>query len=105
MAPLPAGVVLGQKNGSLDQKVDSPEDPDRQLPSREYVRLRDGESVTHPVFKTGRAEQPSAWMVRFHRRSVGRKACTAATFSHGSVGVGRLGPSLAKVEIAVCGDF
>src|ERR671939_1099232 len=25
-----------------------------------------------PVFKTGRAEQPSAWMVRFHRRSVGR---------------------------------
>jgi predicted enzyme related to lactoylglutathione lyase len=27
--------------------------------------------VAHPVFKTGRAEQPSAWMVRFHRRSVG----------------------------------
>jgi hypothetical protein len=24
------------------------------------------------VFKTGRAEQPSAWMVRFHRRSVAR---------------------------------
>src|SRR5207244_7398495 len=25
------------------------------------------------VFKTGRPEQPSGWMVRFHRRSVGRK--------------------------------
>jgi integrase len=26
--------------------------------------------VAHPVFKTGRPEQPSGWMVRFHRRSV-----------------------------------
>jgi hypothetical protein len=26
--------------------------------------------VAHPVFKTGRAEQPSAWKVRFLRRSV-----------------------------------
>jgi hypothetical protein len=28
--------------------------------------------VAHPVFKTGRAEQPSAWKVRFLRRSVRR---------------------------------
>ena len=26
--------------------------------------------MAHPVFKTGRAEQPSAWKVRFLRRSV-----------------------------------
>src|SRR5919199_3763537 len=30
--------------------------------------------VAHPVFKTARAEQPSAWKVRFLRRSV---ACVA----------------------------
>jgi hypothetical protein len=33
--------------------------------------------VAHPVFKTGRAEQPSAWMVRFHRRSVGARPILA----------------------------
>ena len=30
--------------------------------------------MAHPVFKTGRAGQPPAWMVRFHRRSVDRFA-------------------------------
>ena len=39
------------------------------LQSRTSSRPRGSVSVTltHPVFKTGRAEQPSAWMVRFHR--------------------------------------
>jgi hypothetical protein len=31
------------------------------------------------VFKTGRPEQPSGWMVRFHRRSVGRLAPAATS--------------------------
>ena len=34
--------------------------------------------VAHPVFKTGRAEQPSAWKVRFLRRSVEGKQLGAS---------------------------
>jgi hypothetical protein len=33
--------------------------------------------VARPVFKTGRPEQPSGWMVRFHRRLVERKTACA----------------------------
>jgi Protein of unknown function (DUF1326) len=36
----------------------------------QWVALKLSEWDAHPVFKTGRAEQPSARMVRFHRRSV-----------------------------------
>jgi hypothetical protein len=37
--------------------------------------------VAHPVFKTGRAEQPSAWKVRFLRRSVWRTPRLQAGFN------------------------
>ena len=36
--------------------------------------------VAHPVFKTGRAEQPSAWKVRFLRRSAGGKWAVMGSF-------------------------
>jgi hypothetical protein len=36
-------------------------------------------ALMSPGLQTGRPEQPSGWMVRFHRRSVGRKRCTRGT--------------------------
>jgi hypothetical protein len=41
----------------------------------QWVALKLSEWDAHPVFKTSRAGQPFAWMVRFHRRSVARNAC------------------------------
>src|SRR5215210_6401721 len=41
-----------------------------------------------PVFKTGRAWQPHAWMVRSHRRSVEGKRCTGASFWLGPLKAG-----------------
>src|SRR3954449_12274999 len=38
-----------------------------------------------PVFKTGRAWQPHAWMVRFHRRSVAGIPCNGESRRRGGV--------------------
>ena len=82
---------------------------DGRAPLRSYAPLyrqqRSGRGlVAHPVFKTGRAEQPSAWMVRFHRRSVGRNAWTDATLVARLRSSGFSRPSAKNGDIALCGD-
>src|SRR2546421_324881 len=48
--------------------------------------------TAHQVFKTGRAGQPPAWMVRFHRRSVDENRCKWRSYFAGGLLLGaRLG--------------
>ena len=42
--------------------------------------MADIEAMSGPVFKTGRASQPGAWMVRLHRRSVGKRTAAVQSF-------------------------
>jgi hypothetical protein len=98
-----------EKNGSLDQKVDYPEDPDCQLPSRECDRLNDGESVRHRSSKpAGRSSPPLGWFdsiaapweeVPAHSRFVARASRAPAYAAASSHCRNRPGPGLLTIAI------
>jgi hypothetical protein len=64
---------LGSTSGGGGIRTrERPRRPPTVFETVQWVALKLSEWDAHPVFKTGRAGQPSAWMVRFHRRSVAK---------------------------------